>query len=164
MADKSTVPQISSCSRSHEHVVSSCAFAPNGHLLCTASWDKSLMLYNVATGEFRTRGPTTHVGHEGCISSCVYSPDGERSVAWCRYIHFHAHMYVLTLTCMTIHLLSITQLVPLINVCPCVGTMVASGGYDGLLNVYSDPSKSTPKLSLRVSSTWHLTVTTCCWH
>ena len=37
------------------------------------------------------------------------------------------------------------------HVCaPCVGTMVASGGYDGLLNVYSDPSKPTPKLSLRV--------------
>ena len=32
----------------------------------------------------------------------------------------------------------------------CVGTMVASGGYDSLLNVYSDPSKPTPKLSLRV--------------
>ena len=47
---------------------------------------------------------------------------------------------------------------------PCVGTMVASGGYDGLLNVYSDPSKPTPKLSLRVGiyiyiySTWHLCI------
>ena len=65
--------------RGHEHIVSSCTFTPNGHFLCTASWDKSLMLYDVATGEFRERGPTKLVGHEGCISSCACSPDGEWS-------------------------------------------------------------------------------------
>ena len=71
--------------RGHEHIVSSCTFTTNDHLLCTASWDKSLMLYDVATGEFRTRGPARLVGHEGCISSCAYSPDGKGCVAWYSY-------------------------------------------------------------------------------
>ena len=54
------------------------------------------MLYDVGTGEFRTRGPIRLVGHEGCISSCAYSPDGEKSVVpvtTAMYMHQH-HTYM----------------------------------------------------------------------
>ena len=61
------------------------------------------MLYDVGTGEFRTRGPVRLVGHKGCISSCAYSPDGERSVVPVTiyvYVHVPAsyvHVHVLSI-------------------------------------------------------------------
>ncbi|MGH0115812.1 UNVERIFIED_CONTAM: hypothetical protein FKN15_046997 [Acipenser sinensis] len=53
-----------------------CSFSPNGRYLCTASWDKTLRLWDIKTGQFRTQGAVTlDEGHAGNISSCVFSKD-----------------------------------------------------------------------------------------
>ncbi|EDV21680.1 uncharacterized protein TRIADDRAFT_59927 [Trichoplax adhaerens] len=68
----STTAQLSG----HKNIVSCCAFSNNGRMLCTGSWDKSLHLWDIATGSYRRTGPKTiERGHEGSISSCCYSPD-----------------------------------------------------------------------------------------
>lgn len=37
-------------------------------------------MWDVKTGEFRSRGPVTlNQGHEGSVSSCCFSQDGELS-------------------------------------------------------------------------------------
>ena len=59
------------------NVISACCFSSNGHYLCLSSWDKMLRVYDIALGTFRRNGPIVLPGHEGCVSSCVYSNDGE---------------------------------------------------------------------------------------
>lgn len=40
-----------------------------------------MKVWDVSCGTFRTQGPLTlSKGHEGCISSCVFSDDGKVSV------------------------------------------------------------------------------------
>ncbi len=56
--------------------VSSCAFAPDGLSIVTASADKNLYLWNIVTGKCQA----TLVGHEKGVTSCSFAPDG-RTVA-----------------------------------------------------------------------------------
>uniref|UniRef100_W5LVV7 Uncharacterized protein n=1 Tax=Lepisosteus oculatus TaxID=7918 RepID=W5LVV7_LEPOC len=66
----------------HSNVISSCCFTGNGRHLCTASWDKTLRLWDIPTGRFRSRGGVTlSKGHEGNISSCVFSEDSSLLVS-----------------------------------------------------------------------------------
>ena len=37
----------------HSNAVSSCVFSHNNHYLVTASWDKTLHIYDIATGIYR---------------------------------------------------------------------------------------------------------------
>ncbi|XP_071065088.1 WD repeat-containing protein 88 [Dasypus novemcinctus] len=55
----------------------------NGHFLCTSSWDKTLKVWNVHTGEFRNYGAcaTLMQGHEGSVSSCSFSRDSSLLVS-----------------------------------------------------------------------------------
>ena len=39
--------------RDHVNVVSACAFSHNNHRVVTASWDKTLRVYDIATGTYR---------------------------------------------------------------------------------------------------------------
>ena len=56
----------------HGHGVSQCGFSPDGALLATASHDRTVRLWDVATGQQRK----TLTGHTGAVSGCAFSPDG----------------------------------------------------------------------------------------
>ncbi|XP_035804423.1 WD repeat-containing protein 88-like [Amphiprion ocellaris] len=76
LAQKTTVSMDSN----HGNVVSDCCFTSSGRFVCTASWDKTLKLWDLQAGGFRTHGGTTlQRGHEGSVSSCSFSADGEAS-------------------------------------------------------------------------------------
>ncbi|XP_010128398.1 PREDICTED: WD repeat-containing protein 88-like, partial [Chlamydotis macqueenii] len=66
----------------HSSAVSDCCFTSYCHYLCTASWDKSLKIWDIKPGEFWCHEPTSlNQGHEGSISSCLFSQDGELLVS-----------------------------------------------------------------------------------
>uniref|UniRef100_A0A669QWH0 Uncharacterized protein n=1 Tax=Phasianus colchicus TaxID=9054 RepID=A0A669QWH0_PHACC len=63
--------------RGHSDTVSSCHFCCEDSKILSCSYDRTVKLW---TGEFRSRGPVTlNQGHEGSVSSCCFSQDGELS-------------------------------------------------------------------------------------
>ena len=57
----------------HANYVTSVAFSPDGKTLASGSWDKTIVLWDVATGT-QLRSLAGHTNH---ISSVVFSPDGK---------------------------------------------------------------------------------------
>ncbi|GBF53569.1 tolB protein precursor, periplasmic protein [Microcystis sp. 0824] len=56
----------------HSDMVRSVVYSPDGRYLASGSWDKTIKIWEVATGkELRTL-----TGHSGSVWSVVYSPDG----------------------------------------------------------------------------------------
>ena len=52
----------------------SVAFSPDGSRLASGSWDRTVRIWNVATGQ----AEQTLKGHSRLVNSVVFSPDGSR--------------------------------------------------------------------------------------
>ncbi|THD23489.1 putative Wd40 protein [Fasciola hepatica] len=64
--------------RDHKHAVSSACITTDGRLLATTSWDRSILLYDLQTGAYRSQGPTVLTGaHQGSISCSSISTAGD---------------------------------------------------------------------------------------
>jgi WD40 repeat protein len=57
----------------HGSRIWSCCFSPCGRLILSASADKTLKLWNAATGELHK----TLLGHTDVVTTCCFSPNGQ---------------------------------------------------------------------------------------
>jgi WD40 repeat protein len=57
----------------HSDYVTSVAFSPDGKLLASASYDQTVRLWDVQTGQARV----TLRGHTGRVDNVAFSPDGK---------------------------------------------------------------------------------------
>lgn len=61
----------------HTNIVAGCSITNDERKFATASWDKSILIWDVATGMYRSQGPASlKSGHDGSISCCDFSKDG----------------------------------------------------------------------------------------
>lgn len=61
----------------HQSNVTACSFSPDGKRIVSASWDKTLKIWEVATGEELY----TLVGHQKSVNACAFSADGSMVVS-----------------------------------------------------------------------------------
>ncbi|WP_437803265.1 NACHT and WD repeat domain-containing protein [Sorangium sp. So ce693] len=61
----------------HSGPVHACAISPDGQRIVSASWDRTLNVWELATGNLLY----TLEGHSGLIKACAFSPDGQRIVS-----------------------------------------------------------------------------------
>jgi WD40 repeat protein len=63
--------------KGHQHTVAALAFSPNGKILASGSWDKTIQLWQMPTGKMLA--PLT--GHTDWIHSLVFTADGKSLVS-----------------------------------------------------------------------------------
>jgi WD40 repeat protein len=61
----------------HSNTVTACVFAPHGKTIVSASWDKTLKIWDVELGTCLT----TLKGHSGEVLCVVWAPDGSKLVS-----------------------------------------------------------------------------------
>jgi WD40 repeat protein len=63
--------------RGHENVISACTTTMDERKFATASWDKMINIWDIATGMYRSKGPTALKGcHDGSVLACDFTDDG----------------------------------------------------------------------------------------
>src|SRR5437870_2382406 len=74
--DAPPVPGVVITLKGHTEMIYGVAFSPDGKYVITGSFDRSLKLWDAATGkEIKTfAGPT---GHQNLVLSVAFSPDGQ---------------------------------------------------------------------------------------
>ena len=65
----------------HSNTVTACVFAPHGKTIVSASWDKTLKIWDVELGTCLT----TLKGHSGEVLCVVWATDGSKLVSCCGY-------------------------------------------------------------------------------
>ncbi|MGK3969538.1 AAA family ATPase [Sorangium sp. So ce118] len=61
----------------HSGPVNACAVSPDGQRIVSASWDRTLKVWDLASGKLLS----TLEGHSGWVNACAVSPDGQRIVS-----------------------------------------------------------------------------------
>ncbi|WAR12065.1 WDR88-like protein [Mya arenaria] len=61
----------------HINIISCCDITQDERRFATGSWDKTMCIWDIATGTYRSKGPARlQSAHEGSINCCKFSPDG----------------------------------------------------------------------------------------
>ncbi|XXY54588.1 AAA family ATPase [Sorangium sp. So ce269] len=61
----------------HSETVTACAVSPDGQRIVSASWDRTLKVWDLASGKLLS----TLEGHSDRVNACAVSPDGQRIVS-----------------------------------------------------------------------------------
>lgn len=65
----------------HASAVSSVDLSSDGFKLCSASWDKTVRVWDIHSGTYRTHGAYVMYEHEGCVSTCKFVADNQKIVS-----------------------------------------------------------------------------------
>ena len=66
------------CLHGHTHQVNSVAYSPDGNQIVSGSWDNTIRVWNIITGQC-VAGPFQE--HTDAVTSVAYSPDGNKIVS-----------------------------------------------------------------------------------
>src|SRR5262249_31082711 len=76
-ADETAMPPgVAVTLKGHTETVYGIAFSPDGKAVATASFDKSIKLWDTATGK-PIKSPEGQQGHQNLVLSVAFSPDGQ---------------------------------------------------------------------------------------
>ena len=67
-----SLEQLAYLLQGHKYGVTDCEFSPSGNLLASCSWDDTIVLWDVATGQIVQQ----LTGHESAVSSCSFGVGG----------------------------------------------------------------------------------------
>jgi len=69
-----TLKQERQTLKGHEHLVKVVAFSPDGQTLASLSWDRTIRLWNIASGKQQA---VLQSNHKGFMDALAFSPDGQ---------------------------------------------------------------------------------------